>query len=509
MAVNENFTKVVASKQMATIEGFAYKEGADEEIFMENAGKGVADFVHKYTSEKKRSKIAVLLCGKGNNGGDAHVAGRYLRRKGYDVVGYQVGPMEKCSPLCQKNYERLKETGAKIFDVTNAEDINIPSEGILVDALFGTGLQSAPREPYASIINRANDSELPIISVDIPSGLNGDSGAADGVVINASWTIFLGLPKKGFFLNQGWNHVGKLHYVDFGLPQKQIEKAETDLLMFHERDFPRLMPKIVRNQHKYQAGYVVGVAGSPGMPGAANLSASAALRAGAGIVRLLHEEGMEAELSSSIYELIKTPYHLGDTDSIVEYCSKATSVFIGPGLGMRDETKSMMKKLLPALSKPAVLDADALNVIAELNLAIPPNIIITPHIGEMRRLLHTNEKGPVNAAFLERCQKYVDTHHLTLVLKGGPTFVLHPNDPAIVIPYGNPGMATAGSGDVLTGIVAAMLAQGLTPKLAALCGVFAHARAGDFAEESRTAYSMTASDITDFLPKVFKLVFDV
>ncbi len=500
------FIKVVASQQMAVIEGYAYEDGCKEEAFMEEAGKGVAYFANEYCTKHQLPKRVILLSGKGNNGGDAHVAGRYLIDEGYEVVTYQIGPLKKCSTLCQKNYERLQKKGAAVNQVISADEIDLSQKGLIIDALFGTGLQSAPRDPYASIIRKANDSGHPILAVDIPSGLNGDNGTAEGAAIKARITVYLGLPKKGFFLNEGWNLLGELKYVDFGLPKKHIQKAETDLQMFYKTDFCRLIPTLARNQHKYQAGYVVGVAGSPGMPGAANLSTSASLRAGAGIVRLLHPKGMEGELSASVYELIKTPYGEGDHQLIIDYLNKATATFMGPGLGLRDETRNLIQAILPRVTKPIVLDADALNVIAEKNLNYPDNSIITPHIGEMRRLLHTDEKRPVDSDFLKVCQDYVEEHNVTLILKGGPTFVLHPGEPAVVVPYGNPGMATAGSGDVLTGVVAAMLAHGLAAREAALCGVFAHAYAGDHAAEVMTPFSMTASDITESLPDAFKLL---
>lgn len=507
MEKKDEFTKVVASKQMAIIEGYAYEDGCKEETFMEEAGKGVAYFANQFCANHLLPRRVVLLCGKGNNGGDAHVAGRYLIDEGYEVVSYQIGPLEKCSDLCQKNYKRLQEKGASMNLITDADEIDLSQNGLVIDALFGTGLNSAPRDPYASIIRKANDSGQPILAVDIPSGLNGDTGGANGAAIKANITVYLGLPKTGFFVNEGWNLLGELKYVDFGLPKKHIDNTETDLQMFHKRDFRRLIPTLVRNQHKYQAGYVVGVAGSPGMPGAANLSTAASLRSGAGIVRLLHPKGMENELSASVYELIKTPYTEGDYPFIIDYLNQATAVFMGPGLGLRDATRHLIQAVLPKVTKPIVIDADALNVIAENNLSYPKNTIITPHIGEMRRLLHTDKKGPVDSDFLKECQRYVEDKNVTLILKGGPTFVLHPQEPIVVVPYGNPGMATAGSGDVLTGVVAAMLAHhGLSTREAALCGVFAHAYAGDHAAEVMTPYSMTASDITESLPDAFKLL---
>lgn len=507
MEKNIEFTKVVTSQQMAAIEGYAYEEGFQEESFMERAGKGVAEHASEFCFKYQLPKRLILLCGKGNNGGDAHVAGCYLIDKGFELVAYQIGPLEKCSYLCQKNYERLKNKGVEINLINEAEEVDFSQRGLIIDALFGTGLKSAPREPYAGIINKANHSGLPILSVDIPSGLNGDNGASEGASIKASTTIFLGLPKKGFFLDKGWNLVGELNHVDFGLPKTHIDHADTDLSMFNKSDFSRLIPSPVRNQHKYQAGYVVGVAGSPGMPGAANLSSSASLRAGAGIVRLLHPKGMEGELSSSVYELIKTPYSHGDYSFIIDHINQATAAFVGPGLGLNNATRELLQALLPHVEKPIVLDADALNVIAEQDFDYPEHTIITPHIGEMRRLLQTEEKRPVDRDFLRICQTYVEEKKVTLILKGGPSFVLHPGTSPVVVPYGNPGMATAGSGDVLTGVVAAMLAHGLLPRNAALCGVFAHAYAGDCAAEEVTPFSMVASDITKNLPEAFKSLY--
>lgn len=502
------YIKVVTSRQMAAIEAAAYKEGCQEETFMENAGKGVAACADQFCRKHKLQRRLFLLAGKGNNGGDAHVAGRYLLQNGYEVVVYQVGTLEECSPLCRKNFQRLKECGADMRFVAGAEEIAFSEKGLIIDALFGTGLHSAPREPYASIIEKANAAGLPILAVDIPSGLDGDTGSVLGVAIRAHTTIFLGLPKRGFFLDQGWNHVGILQRTDFGLPTQEIEKVAAELLMFDESNFCQLIPSPVRNRHKYQAGYIVGIAGSPGMAGAALLSSSAALRAGAGIVRLLYPKGMEGELSSSPYELIKTPYEeeRGLFASVFEHLQKASALFIGPGIGLSAQSKKLLQMLLPQVALPLVIDADALNIIATLGLQYPERAIITPHSGEMRRLLQSNEKGPVNEAFLQACQHYVEEKRVTLVLKGGPSFILHPGEPAVVVPYGNPGMATAGSGDALTGIIAALLACGISTREAALCGVFAHAYAGDRAAEVKTPFSLLASDIIAHLPHVFKLL---
>lgn len=496
--------KVVTAKQMADMEARAYQAGYKDEDFMEAAGKGIASAVFNFLQKRSEKEPVILLCGKGNNSGDAYVAGRYLLEKKVMVKAFQIGAIEGSSPLCKKNYDRFIASGGEVQSIAEVSFLSFPDQGVIIDGLFGTGLHSAPKEPYAAVIVKANESKLPIIAIDIPSGLDGDNGKAEGAVIQATQTVFLGLPKRGFFINQGWNQVGALVGVDFGLPKKNVDELPNSMVFFTEQMFLERLPKIKRSRHKYEAGYVVGLAGSPGMPGAANLSAAAALHAGAGIVRLLHPKGMEAELSGSIYELIKTPYDFEDVDEIIGIMNSATATFVGPGIGLSEAAHSLLKAVIPKLLKPCVIDADALTICATENIPLPKVVVMTPHVGEMRRLLHDESKDPVDEAFLARCQEYVDRQGVTLVLKGGPSFVLHPRAPVVVIPYGDPGMATAGSGDVLTGLIAALLAQKLEPYDAAMCGVYIHARAGERAAEELTSFCMVATDIIRHFPDIFK-----
>ena len=496
--------KVVSSKGMAAIEGSAYNAGSSEGAFMEAAGRGVAAVVTGYLERHRITHDVVLICGKGNNGGDAYVAGCYLMDAGIRVHAFQVGMWEVCSPLCQQNGRRFEERGGRVICDAVASTLAFPVDGVIVDALLGTGMRGAPRAPYDGIIAAANDAQLPIIAVDIPSGLNGDTGETEGEMIQASMTIFLGLPKLGFFLGEGWNCVGSLSAVDFGLPHEQIAAAPAAMMMTTQEKFHRLLPPIKRNRHKYEAGYVVGLAGSPGMPGAANLAAAAALRAGAGIVRLLHPRGMEAELAASLFELIKTGYDYGEVDAIAEVMNRAAAVFIGPGIGVTEATRKLLRRLLPQLQVPTLLDADALTIVAEEEvISLPKVTLLTPHIGEMRRLLAADRFSLTQAA-INRCHTYAEEKGVTLLLKGGPTCIFSPGRTPVVNPTGSPGMATAGSGDVLTGVITALLAQGLSPFDAAAAGAYLHGVAGELATEEKTAYCMTASDLIAHFPQVFK-----
>lgn len=496
--------KTASPHQMAELEIEAYRAGASDSDFMEEAGSGVALAVHDMAEKYNLDRQVLLLCGKGNNAGDAYVTGIHLLHLEYIVFALQIAPIEECSPLCKQNYERFIQEGGRLATSFG----EYPLSGIIVDGIFGTGFRGKVDAEYEAIINLANQAQLPIIAIDIPSGLNGETGAVEGSAIAAFQTAFLGLPKTGFFLRDGWNHVGRLHYVDFGLPHELIESLQSNMIMLTGELLAPYLPPIKRNRHKYEAGYVVGLSGSPDMPGAAILASTAALRGGAGIVRLLHPDGMQAELAASPPELIRQAYHYdADLEKIVELMNRASATFVGPGIGKTDQARRMLQFVLPRLQVPCVIDADALSLLAEeKEYRLPAQTIMTPHMGEMMRLLQMKEHPQLTPEFLKICQSFAAEKKITLILKGAPTFILAPEGPPYVNPTGDPGMATAGSGDVLTGLVAALLAQKIPLKEAAMLAVFLHGIAGEVASEELTPYSMNASDITFHFPEAFKFL---
>lgn len=485
---------VVSAKEMAHLESIAYQAQYSEQDFMEQAGKGVAKVAQYFLQVRELPSSVGLLCGKGNNGGDAFVAGRGLLQQGCQVVAVHVDPIEDCSPLCQMNLKRFLEAGGSIV---KAWDQLPQTCQLILDGLFGTGFKGEAREPYASLIRAANQSHLPIISVDIPSGLNGSTGEAIGAVIQATETAYLELPKLGFFFLEGWNKVGQLHQVHFGLPQTIIQQTQSQFQLLTDEVAAQWLPPIKRNRHKYQAGYVIGLAGSPALPGAALLSSLSALRGGSGMVRLLYPQGMEAELVASPYELIKVPYHPRRPEEALNWLQKGGATFVGPGLGHTEESRQLLAAIMPHLEKPCVIDADALTILAEGGFKLPKQAILTPHTGEMQRLLHTDSKLAFNEDLIDQCQRFVEEYQVTLVLKGAPTWILHPGKPVYINPTGNPGMATAGSGDVLTGLIASLLSQGLGCHEAAALGVYLHGLAGEYAAQEHTSRGMIASDIID------------
>jgi ADP-dependent NAD(P)H-hydrate dehydratase / NAD(P)H-hydrate epimerase len=494
--------KIVSAETMSRLENEAYQQGCSEQQFMEAAGKGIANIADAFIQNRRLPKKVLLLCGKGNNGGDAFVAGRYLLYKGYQVFAILPELPEKCSPLCQKNAQQFLENGGLISLKREAHLFNT---SLILDGLFGTGFKGKIGEPYASLIHQANYSRVPILAIDIPSGLNGSTGQVEGPAIYATETIFLGLPKLGFFLQNGWNYAGQLRWVDFGLPPALVQNVKADFELIMPQTAHHMIPPIKRNRHKYQAGYVVGLAGSPAMPGAALLSSLAALRGGCGMMNLLYPKGMESQLANSPYEIIKTPYTYKDKKEILSLMQKGSASFIGPGLGRTVQVANLLKKVIPSLEKPCVMDADALNLFAEIPFPLPKQVIFTPHAGEMQRLLN-KFSTPLTLDSLLLCREYVEKHNITLILKGAPTFIFHPQSPILINSTGDPGMATAGSGDVLTGLLASLLAQGLKCKEAAIVGVYLHGLAGTIAAQQTSSYTLIASDIISHFFQAYRVM---
>lgn len=497
--------KVVTAQEMARIEKIAYSEGASEQTFMENAGRGIAEEVQTFIEQASAPKVVTLLIGKGNNGGDAFATGIQLLKKGIKTVASHLFKLEACSPLCQVMHKKFLASGGRVHKAS-AASFSFES-GVILDGLVGTGFQGKAEGVLALAIDRANRSRLPIIAIDIPSGLHGSTGEVETVAIQATQTLFLGLPKIGFFLKKGWDHVGKLKDVDFGLQEKYISKANAVAYLLNESGMVDVFPSIKRTRHKYQAGYVLSIAGSRGMPGAALLASLSALRAGAGIVRLFHPKGMEAELSGAPFELIREGWDGKNMKRIGEEMRRAKVMLIGPGIGRTSTTKGMVQQLLRISPLPLVIDADALYFLAENpSWRLPKGSILTPHQGEMQLLLskfkNNSTLTPKNE--MEHYQIFAQKKQVTIVLKGAPTFIFCPETMPLIVTRGDPGMATAGSGDVLTGVIAAMLAQGLDARSAASLSVYLHGMTGEMAAHALTSYCMIASDLITFLPNAFK-----
>lgn len=456
--------KVIRSSEMARIEKLSLNDGASSEAYMETAGEGIARVVEKKVAAWDLMKEVTLLVGRGNNGGDAFVAGAYLLDRGFEVNAYHLFELEQSSPLCQKQAKNFQDAGGDIFYPDEIDDIFFFPHGVIVDGIFGTGFYGSATGFVGEVIRLANETKIPIISIDIPSAFE----------VEARETIYLGLPKIEFFEKRHFDFVGQLSRVDFGLDMSYVHEAVAEAHLLNEKALE--MPSIRRTRHKYEAGYVVGLAGSKAMSGAAVLAGYAALKTGAGIVRIFHEAGMHA---CAPPELILSPF---DETHFLKEAKRASAFLLGPGLG----SDEMVRAVIDQLSDPCVIDADALNCIHDVDIVAPH--ILTPHRGEMTRLLGCEPTR-------ENCQAFVDERGATLVLKGAPTTIFHPGCLPLIVTAGDSGMATAGSGDVLSGMLAALLAQGMSLREAAALGVYLHGKAGEIAAKNSTSYSLVASDL--------------
>ena len=481
----KRFDKVLTAEETSQIEKSAIAAGSNPEMFMLEAGKKVALQAKHWIAQTNSPKRIALLIGKGNNGGDAWAAGAWLLEEGYDVSAYPIYDPSECTPLNQKMMHLFMQKKGVI-----EKHLRFEEQSLILDGLLGTGFKGKLDPKIAHAIDSANLSKKPILAIDIPSGLDGTSGEIRGTAIQAAETIALGSAKSGFFLRDGWNCVGKLKVEDFGLPSECLDKAECFAWIPSEAALNELLPPIVRNRHKYQAGYVLGFGGSKKLPGAIKLSGMSALRTGSGIVRIFSQE----EIGEIPLELIFNSWNEKEWETELE---RAQAVFVGPGLGHSKEAAAWLKQILPSIDKKCVVDADALHS----KQKFPKDAILTPHKGEALRLLNLNEI-PSDIELIDRCQSFCAKENVILVLKGAPTYVLSEKY-RVVIPYGDPGMATAGSGDVLTGILAFLLSQGMEPFRAAILGASLHGMAGEAVSAERGSYGMIASDLIAYLHQAF------
>jgi ADP-dependent NAD(P)H-hydrate dehydratase / NAD(P)H-hydrate epimerase len=466
---------VVTCQEMRAIEEKAIAQGTLQETLMDQAGQAIAQKIATFISLHKLPKTVTFLIGKGNNGGDGFTAAIELVKQGFSVSCYQVQECVKES-LCHKKREEYIQLSGIVSE-------EILPEGVIVDAIFGSGFSGQVPSAVLEIIKKAEHTKLPIIAIDVPSGF----------AIRATMTIAIECPKLECFIGNNWNYVGTIETVSIGLAA-----SSSQFYLLEEKDIVPLIPTMKRTLHKYQRGHVVGLGGK--MAGAALMAATSALSSGAGIVHIAHPEEYTANFAGEPWEVIRIPYKKNELNPVHDLIQKATSCFIGPGLG----NDPAIKELFSEYKDKAVLDADCLNYLATLQENIGPltKTILTPHFGEMKRLLHSDEA--MSLEFLKKCRLFAENNQTNLVLKGAPTFLFSYKKPVFIMARGTPGMATAGSGDVLTGILAGLLAQGLSPEDAMKLGTMIHAIAGENAAKEATDHCMTATFIIKHLPDAFK-----
>ncbi len=461
--------KVITPLEMKRVERLAYTAGYKDTDFMEEAGRAVAE--EAYT----RGSRFTIICGKGNNAGDGLVAARYLVQKGLEVEVILL--FTEGSALFQKQLTAYQALGSPYKHITLVEDIVF--KDVVIVAIFGTGFIGPLEGLPLRVVQKINKIKAFIIAVDIPTGLNGETGEVLSDALKADVTVTLGLPKTGLFL--GYEYTGNIKVASFGLPDIFLAQAKASYELFKGKP---LFPEHKRTWHKYQRGYVLALAGSEGMMGAAALSTEAALRSGAGIIRLLIHKKDASRLLYLKPEVLAAFLE----DSVEDEWARASALLIGPGIG-RKESRDLLR-ILNLGKKPLVLDADALWWLSLKAFNPPQGSILTPHAGEMARI----GQDP---------QAFANKNDVIIILKGAPT-IIYAKDKIPLIMIGAPSaMATAGSGDVLTGIIAAFLAQKLAPYEAAITAFSVHSLAGQIAFEDK-GFGAIASDFVKAIPAAIK-----
>ena len=461
-------------------------------------------FVNWFTDQYDSGRKVYVFCGTGNNGGDGLAASRILIGKGRQVIPFTVKASGKKSPNCKINLKRLQEL-VEVKNIEKEEDLSLElsSKDIVIDAMFGSGLARPVKGIFAHVISLINNSHAVVVSIDVASGLFCDAHSEGGEVIKADHVVTFQMPKLTFFMPENSSFVGNWHVVNIGLSRMFISKEPVNYYYLQQSYVQRLLKTRDRFAHKTNYGRILLIAGSFGKMGAAILSTKACLRSGAGLVT--------AHVPGCGYDIMQTavPEAMVSVDVNERYIFSVPdlnpydTLGIGPGLDQHMDTYDALHKIFDKFKTPVVLDADALNIIAshrELLEKIPEGSILTPHPGEFRRLA-----GPWADDF-ERLEKQMDMskeYKIFIVLKGHHTAISTPDGKVYFNSTGNPGMATGGSGDVLTGILAGLLGQGYLPGAAAVLGVYLHGLAGDLAAEMLGEESLIASDIIDYLPDAF------
>ena len=488
-------------------------------ILMENAGKGAAEVISNTFPDIHKKKIAIIA-GKGNNGGDGLVIARYLLNQGVSVRVYLLTDPKGLRGDAETNFNIFQRMKGEVISVPSSKDYvklkkDLERFDILVDGIFGTGLDAEVRGYYREVIDHLNTLQRPIVAIDIPSGLDADTGKPLGTAIRASLTITFGLPKVGHLIPPGIDYVGEVKVIDIGIPKRLVEEEKISTHLLEEKEIKKWL-SIPRNPdtHKGDYGHLLVIAGSVGKTGAAAMACQAALRMGAGLVTLAIPKSLNGIMEMKLTEVMTEPLpetpkqtlSLRAFSAILRLCENKKAVIIGPGLGTFKETQSLVLKLIKALGLPIILDADGLTALATQPKTLPVtnrSLILTPHPGEMARLMRSQVKEVLEDR-IGVSRNFSQSHHVHLVLKGHPTLISTPKGEVFINPTGNPGMASGGTGDVLTGMIGGLVCQGFDILPSLQMAVYLHGMAGDEGAQEWGEKSLIATDIIKKIPTLLK-----
>ncbi|MFZ4618964.1 MAG: NAD(P)H-hydrate dehydratase [Bacteroidota bacterium] len=516
---------ILTPQQMNHADGTAIKRlRIPSAILMEQAGTAVADLIGNIitpmdpSGNRSLNVNVLILCGKGNNGGDGFVISRILKERGYDVSTVLMEHQRTLGPDAAVQYGCLAELLPKTNILRFGRSFTSSRKkhfDVIVDAMLGTSFRGALKGKYLRAVEWCNKRSALKIAVDIPTGLNGLTGDVETDAFRADYTVTMSNPKIGFYCGQAKEFTGIVTVADIGIPQKAVPK--TNVVLAETNDIRRSLPKRAVNSHKHSVGKIFALAGSKSMMGAALLCSSSAMRSGAGQVILGIPESEYLVAAKRTLEVMPLPLPstfegslaydaFAEIEKRIAWCDV---LMIGCGLSRNAETQELIRRVIQSCRKPMVIDADALNALSgHLDIIKGrrhKNIILTPHLGEFSRLTGIPSSEIDKNRFTIAAQ-FSKKYGVTLVLKGAPSIVADTQGNITVNSTGNPGMSTAGSGDVLTGIVASLMGQGNDPADAAVNGVFIHGAAGDRAAEKIGMQGMIASDMIEFIPTVIRKV---
>ncbi len=514
--------KIITTAQMQELDRRTISEARiPATTLMERAGMGIVSCLEQRWGPV-RGKTVTVVCGKGNNGGDGFVAARLLRRRHANVHILTMVPTSELSRDAATMYKQFVRSAGKssvyLYTSKTQAQALLGDSDLLVDALLGTGLSDAVTGRYAEVIDGINDTGRPVVAVDLPSGLHADTGTILGRAVRASLTVTLGLPKLGLYQSHGIDMAGEVAIADIGIPPAYIDAVESRTTLLTRQVVRASLPRREPSSHKGTFGHAGIIAGSVGKTGAAAMAARAALRVGAGLVTVAIPTSVNDVLEAKLLEAMTAPmpetkartFARTALDRLVAFMTARTAIAIGPGLSTHPETVELVQALTKHLDRPAVLDADALNALTGRTALLascktPP--IITPHPGEMARLEADATAQTVNSDRIGTAARFARERGLLVVLKGARTVIARPDGAVAVCPTGNPGMATGGTGDVLTGMMVGLLAQGMPSWEAACAATYLHGVAGDLAAVKKGHVGLIAGDMIEEIPYALKLVY--
>jgi len=505
---------VVTAEQMREMDRLTIqKYGVPGLSLMELAGEAVAESILENFGRNAKKGVLVVA-GKGNNGGDGLVVARLLKKKRIPCEVALLARQDELSPDAAHNLRAYVKLKGKLTEISESswDELSgcIRKNALIVDAILGTGIRSEVRGLFADAITLINSYGLPVVAVDIPSGLDTDKGAPQGVAIQAQMTVALAFPKLGEVIYPGVNYVGELVVADIGIDERAVAEVAPSTELLDRETVRWLVPRRELDTHKGSYGHVLVLAGSRGKTGAAILSSRAAMRTGAGLTTLAAPRSLNNIFAGALVEVM-TELLRDNAAEEVESLSddewrglleRKNALLFGPGIGVNESTQNILRWLLRNLDMPWVIDADGLNNLAlEIDRLRRAKVapVLTPHPGEMARLIGKNT-SEINSDRVEIARSFAVEHGCHLVLKGARTVIATPNGRVFINPTGNPGMASAGMGDVLAGILTALLGQGFTPEDAMKLGVYLHGLVGDMVAETKGQIGLIASDIIEHLP---------